>query len=96
MKMFWIIYAGPLVQRVTDALLTHGATGYTTFPKAYGTGTHGPIEGTRAWPGEETVITSVVAGGSASAVSECLASLQRGLDAGERLHFAVLDVESFQ
>ena len=96
MKMFWIIYAGPRVSRVTQALLAHGAAGYTEFPKAHGTGTHGRIEGTRAWPGEETVITSVIAADRAGAVVDGLATLQASLGAGERLHYAVLPVETFR
>ena len=96
MKMFWIIYAGPRVPRVTETLLAHGAAGYTEFPKAHGAGTHGRIAGTRAWPGEETVITSVVGAECAAAVAEGLATLQDTLEAGERLHFAVLPVEQFR
>ncbi|HEY3286241.1 MAG TPA: hypothetical protein VGJ96_03875 [Gemmatimonadaceae bacterium] len=96
MKMLWIIYAGPRAARVMDALLAHGATGYTEFPRAHGTGTHGRIEGTRAWPGEETVITSVIAADRASRVTDGLVALQSELGVGERLHFAVLPVESFR
>ena len=96
MKMFWIIYAGPRPARVTEALLSHGASGYTEFPRAHGAGTHGRIEGTRAWPGEETVVTSVVPGDRAQQVAEGLSVLQDLLVPGERLHFAVLPVEQFR
>lgn len=96
MKMFWIIYTGPRAPRVTETLLAHGAAGYTEFPKAHGAGTHGPIQGTRAWPGEETVFTSVVAAERAAEVAAGLTALQDGLVAGERLHFAVLPVEQFR
>lgn len=96
MKMFWIIYAGPRTPRVTETLLAHGAAGYTEFPKAHGAGTHGPIQGTRAWPGEETVITSVVVTERAAEVAAGLSALQDTLEAGERLHFAVLPVEQFR
>ncbi len=96
MKMFWIIYAGAHVPRVADVLLAQGATGYTEFPKAHGVGVHGRIEGTRAWPGEETVITSVVAAERAAKVSDGLTALQKSLGAGERLHFAILSVETFR
>jgi hypothetical protein len=94
--MFWIIYAGPRVARVAEALLAHGATGYTEFPKAHGTGVHGRIEGTRAWPGEETVITSVVTADRAPRIADGLEALQHELSPGERLHFAVLSVETFR
>ncbi|MBA4072439.1 MAG: hypothetical protein C0497_11470 [Gemmatimonas sp.] len=96
MKLFWIIYAGPRASQVTETLLAHGATGYTEFPKAHGTGTHGPIQGTRAWPGEEVVLTSVVAAERAADVAAGLSTLQDALVAGERLHFAVLPVEQFR
>jgi hypothetical protein len=94
--MFWIIYAGPRVARVAEALLTHGATGYTEFPNAHGAGVHGRVEGTRAWPGEETVIASVVAADRAPGIADGLEALQRELAVGERMHFAVLPVETFR
>jgi hypothetical protein len=96
MKMFWIIYAGPRSLRVTETLLAHGAAGYTEFPKAHGAGTHGPIQGTRAWPGEETVITSVVSAERAAGVAAGLSALQDALTVGERLHFAILPVDHFR
>ncbi len=96
MRMFWIIYAGPRAARVTDVLLKCGATGYTEFPHAHGAGTHGRIEGTRAWPGEETVITSVVRSECSDKLSDGLVALQGEPAPGERLHFAVLPVESFR
>jgi len=96
MKMFWIIYAGPRAARVTEALLSHGAPGYTEFPHAHGAGSHGRIAGTRAWPGDETVITAVVQADRSQQVADALAALQSVLVAGERLHFAVLPVEQFR
>lgn len=96
MKMFWIIYTGPRPARVTEALLAQGASGYTEFPHAHGAGTHGRVDGTRAWPGEETVFTSVVPVERAPAVAEGLAAMQAELASGERLHFAVLTVEQFR
>lgn len=96
MKMFWIIYTGPRPARVTEALLSFGAPGYTEFPHAHGAGAHGRVEGTRAWPGEETVFTSVVPAQRAEALSDGLAALQEMLVPGERLHFAVLPVEQFR
>ena len=96
MRMFWIIYAGPRVSQVTDVLMSCGATGYTAFPHAHGAGTHGRIEGTRAWPGEETVVTSVVPDDCTARLSDGLAALQGHLGAGERMHFAVLPIETFR
>lgn len=96
MRMFWIIYTGPRAARVTETLLAHGASGYTEFPHAQGAGAHGRIEGTRAWPGEETVITSVIPSDRAASVADGLTALQQMLVPGERLHFAVLPVETFR
>jgi hypothetical protein len=96
MKMFWIIYAGPRSAQITETLLAHGAAGYTEFPRAHGAGTHGRIEGTRAWPGEETVVTSVVTADRTNDVTAGLRALQQSLQPGERLHFAVLPVEHFE
>ncbi len=96
MRMFWIIYAGPRPAQVTEALLSLGAPGYTEFPHAHGAGAHGRIEGTRAWPGEETVFTSVVPAERTPALADGLAALQAILMPGERLHFAVLPVEQFR
>jgi len=96
MRMFWIIYAGPRVARVTDILLKCGATGYTEFIHAHGAGTHGRIEGTRAWPGEETVVTSVVPAECTTRLTDALTEMQGAPLAGERMHFAVLPVELFR
>ena len=96
MRMFWIIYTGPRPARVAEALLSSGAPGYTAFPHAHGAGAHGRVEGTRAWPGEETVFTSVVPQDHAQSVTDGLVALQALLVAGERLHFAVLPVEQFR
>jgi hypothetical protein len=96
MKMFWIIYTGPRPARVAETLLAHGASGYTELPRAHGAGMHGRIEGTRAWPGEETMFTSVVPGNRAQQVVDGLSALQDRVVPGERLHFAVLPVEHFR
>lgn len=96
MRMFWIIYSGAHLQKVTDAIMACGATGYTEFPHAHGAGTHGRIAGTRAWPGEETVVTSVVPSECAPKVTDGLSALQSALLPGERLHYAVLPVEEFR
>ena len=96
MKMFWIIYAGPRPARVTEALTSLGAPGFTEWPHAHGAGAHGRMDGTRAWPGEESVITAVVPADRAAELADGLEGLQSILVAGERLHFAVLPVEHFR
>ncbi len=95
MRMFWIIYVGPRKARVAETLLAHGAPGYTEFLHAHGAGAHGRIEGTRAWPGEESVFTSVIPIDRSKSVADGLVALQAELGSGERLHFAVLPVEQF-
>jgi hypothetical protein len=96
MRMLWIVYTGSAPDRVTRALHDLGAPGWTRMGAAYGAGMHGRVEGTRAWPGEETVFMSVMPGDVASTVVDGLARVQVLLDAGERLHVAVLPVERFQ
>lgn len=94
--MLWIVYTGASPDRVTRALHDFGAPGWTRLGAAYGAGTQGRVEGTRAWPGEETVFMSVVPGDVATRVADGLARVQATLDIGERLHVAVLPVERFQ
>lgn len=96
MRMLWIVYTGASPDRVTRALHEHGAAGWTRLGAAYGAGTHGRVEGTRAWPGEETVFISVVPADVAAKIADGLAGVQHDLDRGERLHLAVLPVERFQ
>jgi len=96
MRMFWIVYAGPRAAHIAESLLSLGAPGYTEWPHARGAGAHGRIEGTRAWPGEETVITSVVPAERVQSLTDGLAALQSTLVPGEHLHFAVLPVEQFR
>lgn len=96
MKMFWIIYAGPHPAHIAESLLSLGAPGYTEWPHAHGAGSHGRIEGTRAWPGEETVFAAVIPAERTQSLADGLATLQSKLVAGEHLHFAVLPVEQFR
>ncbi len=96
MRMLWIVYAGPSPGRVEEALQTLGAPGWTRLGAAHGAGTHGRVEGTRAWPGEETVFISVMSGTTAARVADGIGDVQAGLVPGERLHLAVLPVERFQ
>lgn len=96
MRLFWIVYTGATPERVATALHNLGAPGWTRLDHAHGAGTHGRIEGTRAWPGEETVFMAIVPGERVTALTEGLAAEQQRLAAGERLHFAVAPVEHFQ
>ena len=96
MRMLWIVYAGPDASRVESALKRLGAPGWTRLDHAHGAGTHGRIEGTRAWPGEETVFISIVPADRADGVADGLAEEAGRVAPAGRLHVAVLPVERFQ
>jgi len=96
MRMLWIVYAGPDASRVEATLNRLGAPGWTRLDHAHGAGTHGRIEGTRAWPGEETVFISIVPADRAAAVVDGLAEEAGRVPPAGRLHVAVLPVERFQ
>lgn len=93
MKMLVLTYSGAQPERVTALLDGAGVPGHTCLEGARGHGLTGPREGTRAWPGSVTVCFAVVDDVLAStAVAACRAA---EFPAGERLHVAVLPVESF-
>lgn len=96
MRMLWIVYAGPDASRVEATLTRLGAPGWTRLDHAHGAGTHGRVEGTRAWPGEETVFVSVVPVNLASVIGDGLVAEAASLAPGERMHVAVIPVERFQ
>lgn len=54
MKLVVVIYSGASAERVSETLDRVGA-GYTRLDGAHGSGTTGRREGTRAWPGGNTV-----------------------------------------
>lgn len=95
MRLFFLSYAGADPDRIAHRLDAVGVSGHTRFAPAHGHGLTGPREGTRAWPGEVTVFTTVVPAAIADAVLKALAAEAAALPAGERLHVAVLPVEHF-
>ncbi|MBX3174063.1 MAG: hypothetical protein KF709_06595 [Gemmatimonadaceae bacterium] len=95
MRMFVLMYGGPDAARVPALLERHGVTHYTTFAGGHGVGSTGRREGTRAWPGETTMLMSVVPDEQVDALSGALESEAKALPAGERLHVAVLPIERF-
>lgn len=95
MKMFMLMYSGPTPDRVTEILDRHGIHEYTTFEGGHGAGRTGKREGTRAWPGETTVLLSVVAAAHSEALAAALEQESEALPSGERLHLAVLPIERF-
>ena len=96
MRMLWIVYAGPDAVRVESTLKRLGAPSWTRLDHAHGSGTHGRVDGTRAWPGEETVFISIVAADRVAGLIDGFAEEATRLSPAERLHVAVLPVERFQ
>lgn len=93
MKMLVLTYSGADPDRVSALLDEAGVPGHTCLDGARGHGLTGPRAGTRAWPGDVTVCFSVVDDVVAEvAVTRCRAA---DLPPGERLHMAVLPVDSF-
>lgn len=95
MKMFLLMYGGPDGTRVPALLERHGITHYTTFAGGHGAGSTGRREGTRAWPGETTMIVSMVPADRAESLKVALRTEAAQLPPGERLHAAVVPTESF-
>jgi len=93
MKMLVLTYSGAEPGRVSALLDKAGVPGHTCFTGGQGHGLTGPREGTRAWPGSVTVCFSVVEDAQALEVAEHCRAAQ--WPAGERLHVAVVPVESF-
>ena len=89
MKMLMLVYSGPDPHRITALLDRQHAGGYTEFRNAHGAGSTGRREGSRAWPGDSTLIVSVLP----EPQSEALVSALR--EERERLHVTVLPTESF-
>ena len=96
MKMFLLMYGGADGARVPALLERHGITHYTTFAGGHGAGSTGRRDGTRAWPGETTMTLSLVPAERAEALADQLRQEAETLPTGERLHVAVIPVESFR
>jgi len=93
MKMLVLTYSGADPVRISSLLDEAGVPGHTRLDGGHGHGLSGPRAGTRAWPGEVTVCFSVVEDELAKSVAaRCRAA---ELPQGERLHVAVLPVDSF-
>jgi len=92
-KMLVLTYSGADPGRVTKVLDEAGVSGHTCFEGGHGHGLTGPRAGTRAWPGKVTMCFSVV--DDALAVSTAARCRAAQLPPGERLHVAVLPVDSF-
>ena len=95
MKLLMMLYAGPSPQRVAAVLEEHEVQAFTEIDRAHGRGKTGRAEGTRAWPGETSVLFTVVPDERVVELETALRALAVGAAAGERLHVAVLPVEHF-
>jgi hypothetical protein len=95
MKLLLIIYSGPNPQLVPELLDRHDAGGYTELPPAHGAGTTGRRLGTRAWPGNASIVFSIVPDHEVDRLQASLRQEAASLSGDERLHCAVVPVESF-
>lgn len=95
MKMFVLMYSGPSPKRVEEILERHDVHAWTSYTGGKGAGATGRHEGSRAWPGETTVVMSVVPAVGADALAAALEQEAEALPHGERLHLAVLPIEGF-
>lgn len=95
MKMLMLIYSGESPQRISALLDDHSTGGYTEFRNLHGTGVTGRREGSRAWPGNSTLLVSVVPNDTAADLVTALRDETRRLSPGERLHVAVLPTDTF-
>lgn len=93
MKMLVLTYSGDDPGRVSTLLDALGVAGHTRIEHGHGHGLTGPRDGTRAFPGQVTVCFSVVDDALAAAAAHACRTAE--LPAGERLHLAVLPVDSF-
>jgi hypothetical protein len=95
MKLVLVIYSGSNDRLVPELFDRHHAGGYTELRGGHGAGQSGRREGTRAWPGDTSVFFSVVPTGQVHGLTESLREQAAALDAGERLHIAVMPTETF-
>lgn len=95
MKLLLVIYSGADPRLVPALLDRHHAGGWTQLPPAHGAGSTGRREGTRAWPGDAALFFSVVPDERIEELTTALRGEAARLTAGERLHGAVLPLESF-
>jgi hypothetical protein len=91
--MLVLTYSGADPGRLSALLDEAGVPGHTRFDNGHGQGLSGPREGTRAWPGTVSLCFSVVDDAVARTVATHCAGAE--LPPGERLHVAVLPVDSF-
>lgn len=95
MKLLLVIYSGSDRQLVPSVFDRYHAGGYTEFDHAHGAGSTGKREGTRAWPGDASIYFSIVPAAHVAAMKTEFETAGSRLQDGERLHVAVLPIETF-
>jgi hypothetical protein len=95
MKLLLVIYSGADPRLVPALLDRHHAGGWTQLPQAHGAGSTGRREGTRAWPGDTVLFFSVAPDERFDELLTALRTEAVRLSGGERLHAAVLPLETF-
>ncbi len=95
MKLLLIMYGGPTPRRIEALLEAEHVEGYTELAPGRGAGATGRMEGSRAWPGETTVLLTVVPSERAPTLVASLRTHAAQLEPGEHLHVAVLPTETF-
>jgi hypothetical protein len=95
MKLLLIVYSGSKSRLVPELLEAHQAGGYTRLVPAHGAGETGRREGTRAWPGAAEVYFTVVSADRVGALTTALREEAERLLESERLHAAVMPIETF-
>jgi hypothetical protein len=92
-KMMVLVYTGATPGRITDLLDRFPVEGYTELAGARGAGRTGRRLGTRAWPGESTVVFTAVANDLVPVLTQAIQQETDALPEGERLHLMVLPME---
>jgi hypothetical protein len=95
MKLLLIIYSGSNPRLVPELLDRHEAGGYTELSPAHGAGSTGRRLGTRAWPGDASIVFSILPEEQVERLVTVLRHEAAQLAGEERLHVAVVPVESF-
>ncbi|MBX6364654.1 MAG: hypothetical protein IRZ00_12370 [Gemmatimonadetes bacterium] len=95
MRLIMVIYSGRDPRLVPALLDAHRVGGWTELSRAHGAGSTGRREGSRAWPGDAEVYFSIVPAERVDELGAALRDEAARLPDGERLHVAVLPIETF-
>ena len=95
MKLLMVVYSGSRPRTVTGLLESHEVHGWTELPRGLGAGATGRREASRAWPGDAAVFFTIVSDGQATPLADALQHASAALPEDERLHAAIMPVETF-